>query len=185
MRVASFLPTPFVAHLHPWEAKTKAGKKKRRPRNPSLNRNPAAGARVSYQPAAEIGRQSNAPSGAPPDAERPSRQVGPFLYRRSRIGQPIADFVLPFLVCPRTSRRFRTESVSLKRVFSQGVSPCNGSVPRRFSPSPFLQLPHAASNSRRQLPAPCRRPAQSARYRPGSGGRRSSRHGPHRRPPMA
>src|SRR5208337_1044335 len=41
--------TPFVAHLHPWEAKTKAEKKQRRRRNPSPNRNPGASARVSFQ----------------------------------------------------------------------------------------------------------------------------------------
>ena len=42
--------TPIVSHLHAWEAKTKARKKSRKPRSPSLNRNPAADAKGSPQP---------------------------------------------------------------------------------------------------------------------------------------
>jgi hypothetical protein len=40
----------FVAHLHAWEAKTKAEKKSRRPPSPNPNRNPARDAKASRRP---------------------------------------------------------------------------------------------------------------------------------------
>jgi hypothetical protein len=82
-------PAPFVAHFYPWEAKTKAEKKQRRHRNPSLNRNPAASAKGSSQPR----RRSRAPIQRPLPARHPMRKGPParkglFCARKHQIGQP-------------------------------------------------------------------------------------------------
>jgi hypothetical protein len=124
MRAFAFHSHPFVAHFYSWEAKTKAEKKQRRHRNPSLNRNPAASAKGSSQPR----RRSRAPINAHSRrATRCGKALPPgrafFALASTKSASRIAEFNPPPLEYPRSSQRLRRERFSLKmRVHPGGTA---------------------------------------------------------------
>jgi len=101
------LAHPFVAHLHPWEAKTKVEKKSRRRRSPSRKRNPHRDAKYLRRPL-----RNRAELDASPERRAADKGVyplpGEFFAPSTRFAQPDRRYRSTFSRRPPPGRTWRS-----------------------------------------------------------------------------